>query len=185
LIDDIIRPPSKKQRPAIARTTTNTRPRRQNPVDHQIRLTQPRLDSQPRQQTIPSTAQRQKVTQESSKTKRQRTVRKRLLRLEKYILLVAAPLVILGTVRVSKHAAIGEAIIAAYALGVVVFKIPSRVTFWLVSMFLVSIPAVLLSVPDIRRSHTTALYAFMLMGVGLLSLILETRRLEVRERRFR
>jgi uncharacterized membrane-anchored protein YitT (DUF2179 family) len=120
-----------------------------------------------------------------SKTKKKPSLRKRLKRIEKIILLLAAPLVILGTVRISKHAAIGEAIIAAYALAAVVCKIPSRVTFWLVSMFLVSIPAVLLSVPDIQRSHTAALYAFMLMGVGLLSLILETRRLEVQERRFR
>jgi hypothetical protein len=190
VIDDIIRPQPKKLRPQQRQYPAISQPRlnQQQPINqHQQRVQSdiaPIAKQKATQQRPINPVPRQFATPKAS-TKKKRTLRQRFSKFEKIFLIIAGPLFLAATIRFSKNAAVGEIAIAAYALLVLILQIPSRVTFWFVSMFLVSIPAVLLIIPDIQRSHNTALYAFMLLGVGLLSLILETRRLEARERRFR
>jgi len=104
--------------------------------------------------------------------------RQRLVRLEKYGLIAAPPLVIIAMARLSAFPTIGEGVIGAYGLAALILRIPGRVSFWLASMAIVSIGVDLLLVPDVSRASNTALFVFLLLAVGLISLVFETKRIE-------
>jgi EamA domain-containing membrane protein RarD len=111
--------------------------------------------------------------------------RQRLLRVERYALIAAAPAVIIACVRLSATPLVGEITIGVYGLGALILRIPGRVSFWLASIALVSIGIEFLLFPQTNRPNNTALFVFLLLAVGFVSLALETRRMDVRGKRFR
>lgn len=102
---------------------------------------------------------------------------RRRLQFGKYGLVIAAPFVIIACVRLSSLPAIGEGIIITYGIVAIMLRIPSRVTFWLAAMALVSVGIEFLLLPQEGRANTGALFVFLLLGVGLTCSILETRRI--------
>ena len=72
----------------------------------------------------------------------------------------------------------GGLVVAAYAIGVLMLRIPSRVTFLLAALALAGIGIELLLLPAPGRANNGALLVFLLLGVALVSSVLETRRLE-------
>jgi hypothetical protein len=111
--------------------------------------------------------------------------RQRLLRFEKYMLIAATPAVIIVTVRLSAAPLIGEVAIGVYGLCALIWRIPGRVSFWLASMALVSIGVEFLLFPQTNRPNNTALFVFLLLAVGFVSMAFETRRLDVHGKRLR
>ena len=72
-------------------------------------------------------------------------------------------------------AAAGELLIAAYAVFALLRRVESRTTFTLALVSLGCIVAMLLVKPDPTLMKNFAIYAFLLMGVGTMSLVAETR----------
>jgi len=138
--------------------------------------------SQPRLQPQPLKLKRRTFTPpKTKKAARQQ----RLLRLEKYALIAAAPVVIIVSVRLSAYPLIGEGTVGLYGLCALVLRIPGRVSFWLASMVLVSIGVEFLFFPQTNRPNNTALFVFLLLAIGFVSLVFETRRMDVGNKRSR
>jgi hypothetical protein len=102
--------------------------------------------------------------------------------LKKYGLVVAALLAVIVIVRLSAAPGTGGLVVAAYAIGVLMLRIPSRVTFLLAALALAGIGIELLLLPAPGRANNGALLVFLLLGVALVSSVLETRRLESKNR---
>lgn len=102
--------------------------------------------------------------------------------LRKYGFIVAALIVVIGIVRLSATPSISGPIIAAYAIGVFMLRISSRVTFGLAFLALIGVAIELLLLPDASRVNNGALLVFLLLGVALVSSVFETRRLEAKNR---
>lgn len=98
--------------------------------------------------------------------------------MKKYGLAIATLLAVIVLVRLSASPGTGGLVIAAYAIGVFMLRIPSRVTFWLAALALVGVGIELLLLPEAGRANSGALLVFLLLGVGLVSSVFETRRLE-------
>ena len=103
---------------------------------------------------------------------------------KKYALLVAAPLVIIASIRLSAAPIAGEGIIIAYGLLAVVRQVPSRISFWLATIALASIGLEFL-LPGANRANNSALFVFLLLCVGLICSMLETRRMAQRDKALR
>ena len=84
--------------------------------------------------------------------------------------------------RLSASPTIGEVVIGGYGLLALILRIPGRVSFWLASMVLVSIGVDLMLLPEMSRASNTALFVFLLLTVGLASLVFETRRIELQNK---
>lgn len=102
--------------------------------------------------------------------------------LKKYGFIVASLIVVIGIVRLSATPSISGPIIAAYAIGVFMLRISSRVTFGLAFLALIGVAIELLLLPDSSRVNNGALLVFLLLGVALVSSVFETRRLEAKNR---
>jgi hypothetical protein len=157
-------------------------PARHPKYEHKVAPTQ-QLSAQPDTPRSPMT-QLKRRTFAPPKTK-EAVRRQRLLRLEKYMLLAATPAVIIVTVRLSATPLLGEIAIGVYGLCALIWRIPGRVSFWLASMALVSIGIEFLLFPQTNRPNNTALFVFLLLAVGFVSMALETRRLDVHGKRLR
>lgn len=106
-------------------------------------------------------------------------------RLKKYGFVVATLLAVIVIVRLSATPSVGGLIIAVYAVGVLMLRIPSRVTFWLAALALVGVGIELLLLPVDGRVNNGALLVFLLLGVALVSSVFETRRIELKNKIFR
>jgi len=102
--------------------------------------------------------------------------------LKKYGFIIAALIVIIGIVRLSAAPSVSGPIIAAYAIGVFMLRISSRVTFGLAFLALIGVAIELLLLPEAGRVNNGALLVFLLLGVALVSSVLETRRLEAKNK---
>lgn len=102
--------------------------------------------------------------------------------LKKYGFIVAALVVVIGIVRLSAAPSISGPIIAAYAIGVFMLRISSRVTFGLAFLALIGVAIELLLLPEVGRANNGALLVFLLLGVALVSSVFETRRLEAKNK---
>jgi hypothetical protein len=102
--------------------------------------------------------------------------------LKKYGLIVAALIVVIGIVRLSAAPSVSGPIIAAYAIGVFMLRISSRVTFGLAFLALIGVVIELLLLPEADRVNNGALLVFLLLGVALVSSVFETRRLEAKNK---
>lgn len=98
--------------------------------------------------------------------------------LKRYGFIVAALIAVIVIVRLSASPSVGGPVIAAYAIGVFMLRISSRVTFGLAALALASVGIELTLLPEPGRANSGALLVFLLLGVGLVSTIFETRRLE-------
>lgn len=95
-----------------------------------------------------------------------------------HILLIAAPIVVIASIRLSAAPMLGELIIIIYGIIAIIRRIPSRVSFVLATIVLISIGIELLLVSGSDRANTVALFAFSLLCVGVVSSMLETRHME-------
>ena len=68
---------------------------------------------------------------------------------------------------------IGEAAIGIYGLVAVFFRIPSATTFKMVFVTLIAIPIITMLRPDSELEETFAVYAYLLIAVGILCAVLE------------
>lgn len=102
---------------------------------------------------------------------------RRRLQFEKHWLLIIAPFIIIACVRLSGLPAIGQGIIVGYGILAIMLRVPSRVSFWLAAMALVSVGIEFLLLPQEGRANNGALLVFLLLGVGLACSVLETRRI--------
>jgi hypothetical protein len=102
--------------------------------------------------------------------------------LKKYGFIVAALIVIIGIVRLSATPSISGPVVAAYAIGVFMLRISSRVTFGLAVLALIGVAIELLLLPEVGRANNGALLVFLLLGVALVSSVFETRRLEAKNK---
>lgn len=107
--------------------------------------------------------------------------------LRRYSLVLIAPIIIIASIRLSTLPLMGEGLIIAYGLIVVVRRLPSRLSFLLATIVLISIAVEFLLLQGHGNVNNSALFVFMLLAVGLLSSMLEMRRLsshnKVRRRR--
>ena len=119
------------------------------------------------------------VTPAASKQRTKRLHKVALMRwLKKYGFIVAALIVVIVIVRLSASPDISGPIIAAYAIGVFMLRISSRVTFGLAALALVGVGIELALLPEPGRANSGAMLVFLLLGVGLVSTMFETRRME-------
>lgn len=119
-------------------------------------------------------SQQQRIKQSGSKLWMQR--------LKKYGLIIAALLAVIVIVRLSATPGTGGLVVAAYAIGVLMLRISSRVTFMLAALALAGVGIELLLLPEPGRANNGALLVFLLLGVALVSSVLETRRLELKNK---
>ena len=85
-------------------------------------------------------------------------------------MLVAAPLGVLA-----QSLVIGEVLIVVYAIFAFVRRVPSRTTFLLALMSLVLIVVLLTMKPESRLAQNFAVYTFLLLVIGTISLAIEVR----------
>jgi len=76
-------------------------------------------------------------------------------------------------------------LVVLYGVAAIVRRVPSRVSFWLASITLVSIGVEMLFLAGVSRPNNTALFVFLLLVVGLVSSMLETRRMQSPARQLR
>lgn len=100
-------------------------------------------------------------------------------------LLFIAPLVIFLSIRLSTTPIVGEITLAIYGVIILLLKKPSRLSFWLATMVLVSIGLEFLLLPGDGRANNSALFVFTLLGIGLISMTLENRRMIVQNKPLR
>lgn len=98
--------------------------------------------------------------------------------LKKYGFIVATLIVLIVIVRLSASPDISRLVVAAYAIGVFLLRISSRVTFGLAAVALVGVGIELAMLPEPGRANNGALLVFLFLGIGLISHVFETRRLE-------
>jgi len=111
--------------------------------------------------------------------------RRLILLFQKHALIIIVPLIIIVSIRLSTLPAVGEIIIIVYGLLAIIRRIPSRITFLLATLVLASIGIEFLLLPGSNRVNNSALFVFLLLCVGLLSLMLETRRITKHNRTLR
>ena len=102
--------------------------------------------------------------------------------LHKHALAVMSPLIVIASIRLSAFPVVGEGLIVIYGVVAVIRQVPSRVSFWLVAVVLVSIGIEFLPVSGVGRANNSALFVFLLLGVGLICSMLETRRMGLRDK---
>jgi len=174
-------PPLKPQSQVLRQSQQNTAPLVQ-PVTSPKPVTQPivhpqvkgvpkvTLKAQPRAERLQSSPQirsEAKTAERASQPKRYRW-RKAML------LLLAGPIMLAAGLMLQTAAA-GELLVAAYAVFALLRRVESRTTFTLALVSLGCIVAMLLVKPDPTLMKNFAIYAFLLMGVGTMSLVAETR----------
>lgn len=101
--------------------------------------------------------------------------------LQKHVLILTAPLIIIASIRLSGLPIIAQSLIVAYGLVAIVWKIPSQISFWLATMVLAGIGVQFLLLPGTERVNNSALFVFLLLCIGLVTSILETRRMVMRD----
>lgn len=101
---------------------------------------------------------------------------------QKHGLVIAAPFIAIVSLRLSTLPAVGEGLIAAYGLLAVTRRIPSRISFWLATVVLVGIGIEFLLLPGAGQANNGALFVFLLLCIGLISSMLETRRMATRNK---
>lgn len=122
------------------------------------------------------------LTTKSSK----QPVRKKILRwIRAHALIIMAPAVIFVSIRLSVMPLAGEIIIGLYGLASLILRKPSRLSFWLATMVLLSIGIEIILLPGRDRANNSALFVFCLLCVGLISMVLETRHVAVQNRQSR
>lgn len=140
----------------------------------------------PRRASVSASAAAQElsvpIAPPASATLQQRSGRPRKATLLKWLkrhgLVVLALIAVIVIVRLSASPDIGGVIIAAYTIGVFMLRISSRVTFGLAALALVGVIIELTLLPEPGRANSGAVLVFLLLGVGLVSTMFETRRLE-------
>jgi hypothetical protein len=88
------------------------------------------------------------------------------------------PLLILGGMLAGfmvQSLAFGLMLIAAYAVAALVLKIPSRVSFMLAFMSLVTVMVLLVAKPDTALAGNFSTYTFLLLVIGVIALAIEAR----------
>lgn len=131
----------------------------------------------PAQAAAPPQQQMRAVQSETIAPRVEKVSRRRRFEFGKYGLVIAAPLIIIACVRLSNLPALGQGIIVAYGIVAIMLRIPSRVSFWLAAMALVSVGIEFLLLPQEGRANNGALFVFLLLGVGLACSVLENRRM--------
>ncbi len=102
--------------------------------------------------------------------------------LHKHALAVTSPLIVIASIRLSAFPIVGESLIVVYGVVAVIRRVPSRVSFWLATVVLVSIGIEFLPLSGVGRANNSALFVFLLLGVGLICSMLETRRMGLRDK---
>ncbi len=163
--NDVIAPSRKSQpldhlrprypRPAAQVAASLSAPRKR-PVDVPIRPSQPAIRPQPAPIAI----------EKPKKTRRHKygTIK---------LLLAGAAMLAIGTLL--QAAAYGEMLIGAYAVFALIRRVESRTTFMLALTSMGCILVMLLLRPDFALMQNFAIYAFLLLLVGTVSLTTETR----------
>ncbi|MBC7942953.1 hypothetical protein H7X68_00415 [Candidatus Saccharibacteria bacterium] len=146
----------------------DVRPARQTP--HRIAAMQPESWQQPATTVV---SRHLPPAQAHTTSPRQRLI----LWFQAHTLAVATPLIVFTSIQLSAVPIVGEGLIAAYGLMAVVRRIPSRISFWLATVVLASISIEFLLLPDAGRAADSALFVFMLLCIGLITSMLETRRM--------
>jgi len=131
-----------------------------------------------RQQPATTTLSRNPPALQATVTRKQRLFQW----LHKHALVVASPLIVIASIRLSAFPVVGEGLIVVYGVVAVVRRVPSRVSFWLATVVLVSIGIEFLPLSGAGRANNSALFVFLLLGVGLICSMLETRRMGLRDK---
>jgi drug/metabolite transporter superfamily protein YnfA len=101
--------------------------------------------------------------------------RTKKLRIPKPVVIILAAPCMLAAGLMLQSVAAGEAAIGAYAVIALVKRIKSRMTFMLALVSLLCIVVLLLARPDPVLMQNFAIYAFLFIVVGTVSLTMETR----------
>ncbi|MET1033305.1 MAG: hypothetical protein ABWX94_02295 [Candidatus Saccharimonadales bacterium] len=68
---------------------------------------------------------------------------------------------------------IGEVAIGIYGVAAIIFKIPSSTTFKMVFIVLIAIPLITIFKPESTLGDVFAVYAYLLIAVGIVTSVLE------------
>jgi hypothetical protein len=104
-----------------------------------------------------------------------RPAKPRRQKLRRLLGLLLVPLIMVAISRLSQFLTVGELVIGVYGLAALVGRIPSRFTFLLACLSLINVAILLLILPDSPRAANTAVFAFLFLVVGTVSLALEAR----------
>lgn len=165
--DDDSRPP---RRPGWS-LIHDVRPIRQTPV--RVAAVQPESRKRP---ATPATSHNQPTAPVLAVSRKQRLARW----LHRHALVLMAPLIVIISIQLSVLPLVGEGLIAIYGLMAVIRRIPSRFSFWLATVVLAGIGIEFVALPGAGHANNGALFVFLLLGIGLLSSMLETRRMAAR-----
>lgn len=138
---------------------------------------QPELPPRPMPRRIPQAASEQQPSGLSLDTTPARSWRGRLWRgIRTHALLIASPLIVIISIRLSAVPMLGEFVTIAYGVLAILRRIPSRVSFMLATIVLVGVGIEIVFISEAGRANTIAFFAFLLLCIGAISSMLETRR---------
>jgi hypothetical protein len=125
---------------------------------------------------VDSVKSKETVTSTNPARQHKRNVWQWFRGLKRYALVAVGLCAIVVSMQLSVSPLTGEVLIGAYGLLALLLQVPSRVSFWLASMVFVGIGIQFLLISSVGHPNTGALFAFLLLGIGLLSSVRESRR---------